>query len=211
MGPEGIREYIGVYHGQVRMIDDYVGRILGKLDELGLAENTLVIFTSDHGDMLGQHGVIGKSVGAFWEGILRIPLVMRLPGRIPAGTVVRQPASQVDLMPTILDYAGLDVPGGIHGRSLRPVLEGRADRWRDYSLCQRPGMRMIRTGRYKYTYRANGRHELFDLAGDRDENENRFADPAMRQIVGEMHERLRDVMRETDDPMRASVPDEPSA
>jgi arylsulfatase A-like enzyme len=211
MGPEGIREYIGVYHGQVKMIDDYVGRILDTLDELGLADNTLVIFTSDHGDMLGEHGVIGKSVGGFYEGILRIPMLMRLPGRIPEGAVVGEPVSQVDLMPTILDYVGLDCPGNLHGRSLRPLLEGRAEKWRDHSLCQRPDMRMIRTERFKYVFRANRRHELFDLADDPRENENRIADRASREVVGQMHGRLRAVMQETGDPMLATMPDDPPA
>ena len=95
MGREGIREYAAIYHGMVKYIDDQVGRVLAKLDELGLADNTLVIFTTDHGDMVGAHGCIGKSIFSFYDDLVRIPLLMRLPGRIPAGTVVTQ-AGQPD-------------------------------------------------------------------------------------------------------------------
>ena len=86
MGPPGLREYAAIYYGMVKYIDDQVGRILQKLDELGLADNTLVIFTSDHGDMVGAHGCIGKSIQGFYDDLVRIPLLVRLPGRIKPGT-----------------------------------------------------------------------------------------------------------------------------
>ena len=93
MGPEGVREYAAIYHGMVKYIDDEVGRVLKKLDELGLADNTLVIFTTDHGDMVGAHGCIGKSIFSFYDDLVRIPLLMRLPGRIPPGTRTGQIAA----------------------------------------------------------------------------------------------------------------------
>ena len=132
-GEEGIREFEAVYYGMVKYIDDQVGRILNKLDELGLTQNTLVIFTTDHGDMVGAHGCIGKCTEGYSDDLLRIPLLMRLPGIIKPATVVRQPVSQVDLMPTILDYLGQSLPAHIHGQSARPLLEGRNVPWR--RLC----------------------------------------------------------------------------
>ena len=123
MGPEGIREYMAIYHGMVKYIDDQVGRVLGKLDALGLAENTLVLFTTDHGDMVGAHGCIGKSIFSFYDDLVRIPLLMRLPGRIPPGRVVSNPVSQIDVMPTILDYVGGQEPETLHGASLRPLID----------------------------------------------------------------------------------------
>ena len=203
MGPEGIREYAAIYHGMVKYIDDQLGRILKKLDELGLSDNTLVIFTTDHGDMVGAHGCIGKSIQSFYDDLVRIPLLMRLPGKIPAGTVVDEPVSQIDFMPTILDYLGLPVPEGIHGRSMRPLVEGQPVEWRDYAFCQRANSsRMLRTERYKLLYRPKpGGVALYDLQNDPHEDHNLAAETAHAKTVREMHARLLEVMARDGDPM----------
>ncbi len=173
-----------------------------RLDDLGLADNTLVVFTSDHGDMAGAHGCIGKSISSFFDDLLRIPLLFRFPGRIQPGTVVRQPVSQIDFMPTILDYLGLTVPEGIHGRSMRPLIEGHNVEWRDYAFCQRAmGSRMLRTKRYKYSYGVRPRmRALYDLEADPNEDHNLANDAAHAGTVGHMHQRLLDVMEEDGDP-----------
>ncbi|RKY04701.1 MAG: hypothetical protein DRP66_11380, partial [Planctomycetota bacterium] len=101
LGEKGFREMIRCYYAQVSMIDAYIGRLLDALDETGLSENTLVIYLSDHGDMQGSHGgMLGKSVPAFYEEIVRVPMIMRLPGVIEAGKVVNAHANSVDLLPT---------------------------------------------------------------------------------------------------------------
>lgn len=211
MGPEGIREYAAIYHGMVKYIDDQLGRVLAKLDERGLADNTLVIFTTDHGDMVGAHGCIGKSIGSFYDDLVRIPLVMRLPGRIPPGTVVPQPVSQIDYMPTILDYLGLDAPQKTHGRSMRPLVEGRRVEWRDYAFCQRANAsRMLRTERYKLFYRPKPRAvALYDLREDPHEDRNLAKDPAHAKTVRQMHQRLLEVMAADGDPARAAFSGDP--
>ncbi|MCX8036243.1 MAG: sulfatase-like hydrolase/transferase [Candidatus Sumerlaeia bacterium] len=203
-GPEGIREYAAIYHGMVKYIDDQVGRVLKKLDELGLAGNTLVIFTSDHGDMVGAHGCIGKSITGCYDDLVRIPLLMRLPGRIEAGTRVRQPVSQIDFMPTILDYAGVPVPENIHGKSLRPLIEGRKVAWRDYAFCQRANtLRMLRTEQYKYVVGAGRRIvALYDLIKDPHEDRNLADDPAHAPVLKAMHKRLLEVMAADGDSTR---------
>jgi arylsulfatase A-like enzyme len=209
MGPDGVREYAAVYHGMVKYIDDQVGRILKKLDDLGLAESTLVVFTSDHGDMAGAHGCIGKSIPGFYDDLVRIPLAMRLPGRIRPGTVVRQPVSQVDFMPTILDYAGAAVPEKIHGRSLRPLIEGRQGPWRDYAFCQRASAtRMLRTERYKYVcgFGKAGIRALYDLQADPNEDRNLAGDAAHAATLRQMHKRLAEVMAADGDPMARALP-----
>jgi len=94
--PEKIRRMISDYYGLVTEVDDWLGRVLKKLKDLGLADNTLVIFTSDHGDMLGDHGMHSKML--FYEGAAHIPLLMRLPGVIPAGRVVQAPVAQIDIV-----------------------------------------------------------------------------------------------------------------
>ncbi len=211
-GDEGLREYAAIYHGMVKYIDDQVGRILKKLDELGLADKTLVIFTTDHGDMVGAHGCIGKSIGSFYDDLVRIPFVMRLPGVIKPGTVVRQPVSQIDLMPTILDYVGQPVPKQIHGRSLRPLMEGRDVPWRDYAFCQRADrQRMIRTDRYKYVFAMKPKMlALYDLQADPEENQNLARMPQHAGLVRKMHRRLLDVMKADGDPLREKFPDDPT-
>jgi arylsulfatase A-like enzyme len=204
--PEGIREYIRCYYGQVSYIDHFVGQILDKLEELGLAEKTLVIFTSDHGDMQGGHGIVGKSIAGFYENIARVPFLMRMPGKIEPGTVIDTRVSLVDMMPTILDYAGKAAPENINGRSLRPLIEG--ERKEDgLTFCERTSpenrwiMRMVRDDRWKYTYRsAGGGNELYDLENDPEENENRYGEPTLEPVVKRLHEALRQWMEETGDP-----------
>ena len=106
--PDGLGTYIALYYGLVREVDDWVGRILAALDGAGLASNTLVVFLADHGEMLGEHSRVSKMV--FYEASLRVPLLMRLPGRIPKGRKLRAPASGADVAPTILDYCNIPVP-----------------------------------------------------------------------------------------------------
>lgn len=212
-GEEGIREYIAIYHGMVKYIDDQVGRVLRKLDGLGLAGNTMVIFTTDHGDMAGAHGCIGKSVFGFFDDLVRIPLCVRFPGRIQPGTVVRNPVSQIDYMPTILDYMGLGVPAKIHGRSLRPLMEGRRTTWRDYAFSQRgANSRMLRAGRYKYVFSIRPEVvALYDLEADPHEDRNVARDAGRAATLRLMHTRLMDIMAQDGDPLLERYPKEPLA
>ena len=213
MGPEGVREYAAIYHGMVKYIDDQLGRVLKKLDDLGLADNTLVVFTSDHGDMAGAHGCIGKSIQGFFDDLVRIPLVMRLPGRIRPGTVVKKPVSQIDYLPTILDYLGVPIPEKIHGRSMRPLIEGRDVAWRDHAFCQRANRaRMLRTDRWKYVYAVGGGMlALYDLKSDPDEDRNLARDKAHAATLRRMHARLLEVMTADGDPLAAKLPKDPLA
>ncbi len=119
--PEKIKYMISNYYGLVKEIDDWVGRILDKLDELDLTENTMVIFTSDHGEMLGAHGMREKNV--FYEESAHIPLIIRFPGEIEKGSVVDGYVSLVDIFPTILDYLEIEKHAS-DGKSLRGLIEG---------------------------------------------------------------------------------------
>jgi len=123
--PEKIKFFISEYYAMVKEVDDWVGKILNKLDELGLAENTLVVFTSDHGEMLGSHGLRGKF--NFYEESSHVPMLIRFPGKIKPGTTVDSPVSNMDLFPTILDYLKMpETPSD--GKSLRGLIEGTADK-----------------------------------------------------------------------------------
>ena len=122
--PEKIKFFISEYYALVKEVDDWVGAILDKLDELGLAENTLVVFTSDHGEMLGSHGLRGKF--NFYEESSHVPMMIRFPGRIKPGITVTSPTSNMNLFATILDY--LDMPKTpSDGTSLRGLIEGGDD------------------------------------------------------------------------------------
>ncbi len=157
------------YHAMCKEIDDWVGNILAKLDEIGQADNTLVIFTSDHGEMLGSHGMSGK--GNFYEESAHIPLIMRLPGVIPAGVTISDPVSQIDMFATILDY--LDVPGySSQGHSLRPVIQGGETRTyccSEWNSNSKPGF-MVRTLGWKFMFgrsaSASSLNALYDLTAD---------------------------------------------
>ena len=212
-GPDAIREYAAIYHGMVKYIDDQVGRVLKKLDDLGLANNTLVVFTTDHGDMAGAHGCIGKSVSGFFDDLVRIPLCVRFPGRIKPGTTVRECVSQIDYAPTILDYMGMPVPAKMHGRSMRPLLEGRDVAWRDYAFSQRGDQsRMLRTEHYKYVFSAALKAVvLYDLKNDPDENRNLARDTAHSATTRQMHKRLLEIMTADGDPLAKQYPKDPLA
>jgi arylsulfatase A-like enzyme len=119
--PQKIKYMISDYYALVKEIDVWVGKILDKLDELGLSQNTIVVFTSDHGEMLGAHGMREKNI--FLEESAHIPMMIRFPERIKPGTVVNQYVSNIDLFATILDYCGIDAPVS-DGKSLRGIIDG---------------------------------------------------------------------------------------
>ncbi len=181
-----LRDLIANYYGQISLIDHNIGRILIALAETGLDADTLVIFTSDHGDWLGDHGLILKGP-MHYEGLLRVGLIARGPG-VSVGGIVDEPVSTLDLGATFYDYAGADALLPQHGRSLRPLLQG-ATETRDYALNEwellpsRAGvqlsLRTVRTKTHKLTLDLRSDEgELYDLANDPFELENRYHDPA---------------------------------
>jgi len=138
---EELKHCRALYAGECTMVDRWVGKLLAKLDELGLGENTLVLFTSDHGFLHGEHGIIGKAMirgerfgyCPLYEEIARIPLIVRHP-RMRGGRRIGAFVQPPDFAPTILDYAGLDAPDVIEGESLIPLLAGRKRALRDFAV-----------------------------------------------------------------------------
>lgn len=192
-----LRQIIANTYGMVSLVDHQVGRILTALNDEGLSEDTLVVYTADHGDWLGDHGLVLKGP-MFYEGLLRVGLIVRGPD-VPAGQVVADPVSTVDLAATFGDYAGVPMPGAHHSRSLRPVIEGREGR--DHALSewrlgpQRCGvaldLRAVRTRDAKLTVEfGSGAGELYDLRNDPHEMHNRFDDPAARGLRAALMDRL---------------------
>ncbi|MEI7731928.1 MAG: sulfatase-like hydrolase/transferase [Verrucomicrobiota bacterium] len=204
-GEAGFREYLRCYYAQVTMMDWCFGRILKTLDELKLTDRTLIVFTSDHGNMLGQHGMMDKTLVTLYDDLMRVPFLMRLPGAIPAGKTVAGLAQTVDLPCTILDY--LDAPPltNVHGASLRGLIEGKADgRTAVFGERGNPDDincgRMIRTQQWKLCLvRQNGR-ELYNLERDPEETRNVADDPANAEIVKTLEQQLWQHMQEIGDP-----------
>jgi uncharacterized sulfatase len=169
---------IAMMYGMMTMMDKYIGIILDRLEELGLAENTLVCFTTDHGDYLGQHGLTKKAIHHY-EDLLRVPLVCSLPGRIPEGRVSNALQSTVDLAPTFLSFAGCSVPQSMSGRDQRSVWEGDESFARDHVIIENQhqpttmNMRTYIDDRYKITVHYNREYgELYDLRKDPGELKN---------------------------------------
>jgi choline-sulfatase len=175
------------YFGLVTEFDEYVGMLLQTLEETGLAKNTAVVYCSDHGDMAGEHGMVGKC--SMRESSARIPLVISWPGHFPEGETVDTPVSLVDLYPTLLEIAGGSLPPilaeGLDGHSLVPLLEGRPGDFRGKGVfCEFEGEGwnhprcFLREGDLKYVYNQAAAHELYDLGADPQELKNLIDDPA---------------------------------
>ena len=204
------QEYIKGYYRLVKSVNDNVGRVLDYLKESGLEKNTLVLFTSDQGFSLGEHGMYNKMW--MYEPSLHQPLLVRFPGVIKAGTVHESMVNHVDLAPTLLDYAGLPVPEDIQGYSLRPILEGKAEKVRDASYYHfyeagksLPEMVGVRTDRYKLIHYPgmdeSSQWELFDLEKDPDEMNNLYNNPESAEIVKRMKAELRSLIKALEDPV----------
>jgi arylsulfatase A-like enzyme len=188
-----LREIIANTYGQISFIDHQVGRLMIALDQAGLREDTLVVYISDHGDWLGDHGLILKGP-MHYEGLLRVPMILRGPG-VPVGARIDTPVSTMDLCATFCDLAGAAPQLAQHGASLRPILEGRSTR--DFALNEwglGPGrlgvaleLRTVRTARHKMTVDLNsGSGELYDLVADPHENINLFDDPSATHVRKEL-------------------------
>ncbi|MGD2123125.1 MAG: sulfatase [Gemmatimonadota bacterium] len=193
------QRYIKDYLRCIASVDDNVGRILDYLDETGLAGNTLVIYSSDQGFYLGEHGWYDKRW--MYEESLRMPFLARWPGRIRPGTRVEHMIQNIDYAPTFLDAAGLSVPPEIQGESLLPLMAGRdPGNWREsiyYHYYEFPAVHMVakhygvRTERYKLIhYYETGEWELFDLEADPHELRSVYGDPAYAEIREELKTEL---------------------
>lgn len=188
-----LKRWLSFYYGLVTLIDDYAGRLIGILRETGLLDNTVVIFTSDHGEMGGDFSMKGK--GNFYEPVLRVPLIIRPPGK-GGGRVVDGVTEVMDIAPTILDYAGVRLPEEMSGKSLVPVIQGNESRM-EQALSefttndQKISGTCLRTGRYKYVlWDTSDGGEFYDLQEDPFELENLYYDSARKELRNEHAELL---------------------
>ena len=207
----GLGRFMSIYYGAVAEIDFHVGRLLRHLEELNLADNTVVAFVSDHGEMLGAHGMIAK--GTFFEEAVRIPMIIRTPDGT-VGQVCGQSVNQVDLVATFCDYCGVASTLTTHGRSLRPLICGDHGEPREFSFSELEngpaegaddlcGSRMMRSPDWKYILRRNGREGLYHLRKDPGETSNLMStatDEAVATQYRRMQGALLDYMLLTCDP-----------
>ncbi|MBT7163587.1 MAG: sulfatase-like hydrolase/transferase [Victivallales bacterium] len=185
-------KHIATMYGMVTMLDTYVGKIIDQLDELGLAESTLVCFTSDHGDFWGQHGLTAKAIHHY-EDLLRVPLLVSMPGTVPAGTISQSLQSTVDVAQTFLSIAGLPVPRTMAGVDEKPVWLGEAPTIRDHVIVEnqhQPTTMNMRTyigSRYKMTVHYKREYgELYDLQEDPGELDNLWDIPDCQSLKGQL-------------------------
>ncbi len=227
----GRRHYLAVYYAMISYVDEMIGRILAGLAERGLAENTLVVFTSDHGDFCFEHNLVKKDL-VLLESLLHVPCLFSLPGKLQPRVVSDSLMEQVDVMPTLLDLLGVAVPFGVQGRSLLPYLRGEKPGHRDavygevcppwlynrfasYEAFEAhhggwektpmnvPGdyTKCIRTRDYRYIWYGTGEEELYDLRRDPHEQYNVAGQHEYATIKTELKLRLLEWHALTEDPL----------
>ena len=195
MSGEDIRKIRGNYYGKISLIDHWFGRIIADCEERGFWKDLLVVFWSDHGEMLGDHGRLHKNV--FYESSILFPFVFRWPGRIPQGTISEALVQQIDAFPTLLEITGAEPSTRCQGRSLLPILNGTSTSVREAALSEHANMGvndrnyMIRTLTHKYAVDRQGRGSLlFDLEKDPHEQVNLVGRKNARKLEADMREKL---------------------
>lgn len=186
-----IRRATATYYGMIDTIDDYYGQILQRLADLGEnLDEWIIVYTSDHGEMLGEHGIWEKT--RFYEGSVRVPLIIRWPAGFGGGRVVDENVNLCDLFATFCDLAGLPVPPGLDSRSLAPLLRDEGGTWFNESVSQyNHDHVMIKQDTLKYQYYGASLPEvLFDLAADPGETINRATQPAYAPVMTRFRARL---------------------
>jgi arylsulfatase A-like enzyme len=207
-GQKDYDKFVRAYLGCIASVDESVGEVCQVLEESGQLDNTLLIFTSDNGFALGEHGRTDKRTA--YEESLRVPLLVRCPRAIKPGTVIRDMVLTLDLAPSILDLCGAQPLADADGQSWKPLLSGDATGWRTAFFYQynyepqfpyTPNVRAIRTDRWKYIHYPHGdggpdrqRAELYDLATDPLETRNLISDPAQTRRLAELKEELQRLM-----------------
>ena len=198
--PETVRKGRELYYGLTQWMDEQVGTILDALKSSGMAENTIVIYTTDHGENLGEHGLWWKN--SMYENAARIPLIVSWPSRWKGGQRRVGACSMVDLVRTIADLGGADVPGDWNGASMCRWMDSAATPWKDTAVSEyyahniASGFVMLRTGRYKYIYHtaADEKHtaqrELYDLEADPGEFTNLAGQKQYDETIQRLHAKL---------------------
>ncbi|MEN8118069.1 MAG: sulfatase [Bacteroidota bacterium] len=202
LGKWKFNRYIKDYLRTIKSVDDGVGKVLDYLEEAGLAENTIVVYTSDQGFYLGEHGWFDKRF--MYEESFRTPLLVRYPKEIKPGTKIERLVQNLDFAPTLLDYADIEVPEEMQGESFRDLASGETEEWRDavyYTYYEYPSVHMVKrhygvaTERYKlmHFYYDIDEWEMYDLETDPSEMKNIYDNPTYAEVQKELHARLNEL------------------
>ncbi len=182
------------YYGLITYLDEKIGRLLDVLEETDQVDNTIIIYTSDHGEMNGEHGMWRKS--NFYEASVRVPLQIAWPGHLPTEGRINEVVSLVDLIATVVEVAGASPAALLDGESLLPLMRGEAESWKDEAFSEylahgvaRP-MGMLRRGKYKFNYSLGDSPELYNVQEDADEFHSLAADSAYQSVLEELQARL---------------------
>ncbi len=211
--PAEQRDHLRQYYAAVTTIDEQIGRIIDELDSRGQLDNTLIVYTSDHGHMNGHHGLYSKGNATIPQTLIdesiRVPLLMRWPGILRPGTCDAF-VDHCDLYETLLDAAGVPSSQDGPGRSCLPLLRGENVSWRDAQFCEYANARMIRTADKKLIVRYPGPNghwpdEFYDMAIDPRERTNRIDDPAYATIIAELRQRIETHFTQYEDPARTGL------
>ena len=209
------QRYMRDYAKVVKSLDDNVGRVLDYLEKKGMLDNTLVVYTSDQGFYMGEHGWFDKRF--MYEESMSTPLVMRLPKGLNARGDIRQLVQNIDYAPTFLDLAGVPVPADMHGVSLLPLLRGEQPTdWRKslyYHFYEYPAEHMVkrhygvRTERYKliHFYNDIDAWELYDLESDPHEMHNLYGTPGYEQVTTDLLQELHRLQEQYADPIETKL------
>jgi arylsulfatase A-like enzyme len=205
MTPQDLERIKTYYYGMISLNDKYIGQMMESLAALGLASRTAVVVTADHGEMLGDHGLLFKA-GYVYEEVVRTPLIFRAPGKLPAGKRVSGMTEGVDIMPTALQLLGIEPSSRVQGRSLLPLVDGK-QQGRDEVHSEFPTTKMIRTADWKLVHYVRAPYgELYNLREDPHELYNLYDDPRYAKVKSEMKSRLVDWLIETEDPALPPIP-----
>lgn len=200
-----IERYYKRYCETLRTVDDSIGRVIKQLKEMGIYEDTLIIYMGDNGFMFGEHGLIDKRVA--YETSMRVPMLVQCPAIIKGGTVVDDMVANIDVAPTVMQAMGLEKPTHMDGDSFLPLILGKKNKWRNEFLYvyyweknfpQTPTTFAIRSNRYKYItyYGLWDADEFYDIHNDPDESKNLFYDPAFKKQAKKMENKLYKMMAE---------------
>ncbi len=204
---EQFQDYIRRYYGYCAYLDAQIGRVLNALAETGLDQNTIVIFTSDHGDMLAAHGMVYKMNRSGYQELANVPFIIRVPGVTRPGSVVRSLSSSVDILPTLIEMFGLPPVEGLQGKSFSKVLK-----WPEASFRERIFIHWANDsfvtfdGRWKYALHWNDEvDEFYDLESDPGELDNLWKNPRYNETALQNRKAIIDWLHETDHPYAALI------
>jgi arylsulfatase A-like enzyme len=197
-----IRLIMPAYYGMVKCLDDNIGKILETLRKNNQIKNTIIVFTSDHGDLCGEHGRLNKGVP--YEGSARIPFIIYCPGKIPAGRVVNEALSCVDFVPTLFSLTDDKLPKGVEGRDASGLFQNKSTKWNDVAFLRstsnsQPWLTVV-TDRYKLIYSSLGKPWLYDLKNDPEELHNTFNLSKSKSTIEKLTQHLMKYAKDSNDP-----------